>query len=187
MRRRLTILGCALAVLVVAWAVPVIALNAIQNKHEVDSMELVVENPDAYPLLEPLNWTDQKIAPSADGVDARSWTSGRVEVIERVHRYSSSISALYAFSTQDPTFVSERSARPTTAEPPSGLRADQAEIFCSDFIAKNGSHNKCDAWGAWLRYGQYTVYLAITHAVLSEADFAAITRRTDAVVNRALL
>jgi hypothetical protein len=121
MRRRLTILGCALAVLVVAWAVPVIALNAIQNKHEVDSMELVVENPDAYPLLEPLNWTDQKIASGADGVDARSWTSGRVEVIESVHRYSSSISALYAFSTQDPTFVSERSARPTTAEPPSGF------------------------------------------------------------------
>jgi hypothetical protein len=187
MRRQLTILASALAVLVVAWAVPVIALNAIQNKHAVDSRELVVDNPDTYPFLGPLKWTDQKIAPDAEGDYARFWTSGKVELTEKVHRYSSSISALYAFSTQDPLFVYERYARATTAAAPRGLRADQAEIFCTDFTAKNGSHNRCNAWGAWLRYGQYTVYLAISHAVLSEADFASITRRADAVVNRALL
>lgn len=184
--RRLKILGCALAVLVVAWAVPIIALNAIENKHAVDPRELIVDSPNAYPSLKQLTWTDE-VASDAVGVYTRSWSSGEVGLLERVHRYGSPISALYAFSTQDPVFVYERKAQIPTYNAPSGLRADQAEIFCTDFISERGFRDKCLAWGAWLRYGQYTVYVAITNVLFSEADFASITQRVDAVANRSFL
>jgi hypothetical protein len=187
MRRRLIILGCVLAVLIVAWAVPIVALNAIENKHAVPARELVVDDPSTYPSLKPMKWTDQKIAPDVEGVYARSWASGKIRLLERVHRYGSSIGAFYAFSTQDPLFVYERGTRIVTAQPPSGLRADQAEFFCVDFASKHGSGHKCFAWSAWLRYGQYTVYVAIANMVLSEADFASIMQRVDADVDRALL
>ncbi len=187
MRRRLIIVGCVLAVLTAAWAVPVIALNAIQNKHNVDARELVVDDPATYPLLKPLKWTDRGIASDAEGVYARSWASGKVRLFEKVHRYGSSIGAFYAFWTQDPLFAYERRARILTAQPPSSLRADQAELFCADLTFKHGSGHKCFGWGAWLRYGQYTVYIAIANMVLSEADFSSIMQRVDAVIDRALV
>lgn len=184
--RRLKILGYALAVLIVAWAVPIIALNAIENKHAVDPRGLIVDSPSAYPSLKHLAWTDQ-VASDAEGVYTHSWSSGQVRLLERVHRYGSSISALYAFSTQDPVFAYERNAQIPTYSPPSGLRADQVEVFCADFISKRGFRDKCLAWGAWLRYGQYTVYVAITNVIFAEADFVSIAQLADAVVNRALL
>jgi hypothetical protein len=134
-----------------------------------------------------LKWTDRGIASDAEGVYARSWASGKVRLFERVHRYGSSIGAFYAFWTQDPLFVYERRARILTAQPSSSLRADQAELFCADLTSKRGARHKCIAWGAWLRYGQYTVYIAIANMVLSEAEFAAIIGRADAAVDRALL
>jgi hypothetical protein len=187
MRRWLKILAFALAVLIVGWAGPVIALNVIENRHSVDPRELIRDNPETYPLLKPLRWTDKLIVPNAEGVYVHSWTSGKVRLVETVHRYSSSLSALYAFSTQDPLLVRKWAAETVTSNPPSGLRADQVEVFCSHLISKPGTPHKCNAWNAWLRYGQYTMYIAITNAVLSGADFTVITRRVDAVVNRALL
>ena len=187
MRRRLKILACVLAVLVVAWAGPVFAVNVIQNKHTVDPRALISDNPENYPLLKPLKWTEQKIVANADGVYVRSWSSGKVHLVERVHQYASSISALYAFSTQDPALVHEAAAAAAAANPPSGLRADQAELFCSQLFPEQGHSQKCVAWNAWLRYGQYTVYFGISNAILSGADFASIIQRVDAGVNRALL
>jgi hypothetical protein len=182
--RWVKILGCALAVLVVAWAVPIIALNAIENKHAVDPRGLIVDNPRAYPSLKPRKWIDQ-VASGSEGVYTRSWSSGQVRLLESVHRYGSSISAVYAFSTQDPVFAYERKVQTPLANQPAGLRADQVEIFCADFISTRGFRDKCLAWGAWLRYGQYTVYIAIKNAILSEAEFASITQRADAVANQA--
>jgi len=187
MRRRLKVLAFVLAVLVVAWAVPVLVVNVIENKHTVDPRELIRDNPENYPLLKPLKWTDQKIVPSADGVYVRSWSSGKVRLVERVHQYGSSISALYTFSTQDPLLVHEAAVAAVAANPPPGLRADQAELFCSHLVSEHGHSQKCVAWNAWLRYGQYTVYFGISNAILSGADFASITQRVDAGVNRALL
>jgi hypothetical protein len=186
MRRRLKILACVLAVLVVAWAIPVLVVNVIENKHTVDPRELIRDSPENYPLLEPLKWTDHKIVPNANGVYARSWTSGRVHLVERVHQYGSSISALYAFSTQDPALVNAAAAA-VAANPPSGLGADQAELFCSHLVSEHGHSQECMAWNAWLRYGQYTLYFGISNAILSEADFASIAQHVDAGVNRALL
>jgi hypothetical protein len=187
MRRWLKILACALATLIVAWAGPVIALNVIENRHSVDPRELIRDNPATHPLLKPLRWTDKQIVPDAEGVYAHSWTSGKIRLLETVHQYGSSLSALYAFSTQDPVLADKRATETVTAKPPSGLRADQVEVFCSHLISKRGTGHKCFTWNAWLRYGQYTVYIAITNAVLSSADFAVITRQVDAVVDRALL
>jgi hypothetical protein len=187
MRRRLKILACVFAVLVVAWAVPVLVVNVIENKHTVDPRELIRDNPENYPILKQLKWTDQKIVPTADGVYVRSWSSAKVHLVERVHQYGSSISALYAFSTQDPTLVHEAAAAAAAANPPSGLRADQAELFCSHLVSDHGHSQKCVAWNAWLRYGQYTLYFGISNAILSGADFASIAQRVDAGVNRALL
>lgn len=187
MRRWLKILTCALAVLIVAWAGPVIALNVIENKHTVDPRELVRESPEAHPLLKQLKWTVQKTDADVKGVYARSWDSGKVRLIERVHQYGSPISALYTFSTQDPLLAHEARATTVAANPPPGLRADQAEVFCSHLVPGRGHTKKCVAWNAWLRYGQYTVYVGLANAILSSADFAVITQRVDAVVNRALL
>jgi hypothetical protein len=187
MRRWLKLLAFALAVLVVAWAGPVIALNVIENRHSVDPRELIRDNPETYPFLKSLKWTDEKISTDAEGVYAHSWTGGKVRLVQRVHRYGSSLSALYAFSTQDPLLARKWAGETVMANPPSGLRADQVEVFCSHLISKPRTPHKCFAWNAWLRYGQYTMYIAITNAVLSGADFAVITRRVDAVVNRALL
>ena len=187
MRRRLKILACALAILVVAWAVPVLVVNVVENRHTVDPRELISENPENYPLLKPLKWTETKLVPNADGVYVRSWSSGKVRLVERVHQYGSSISALYAFSTQDPALGRDAAAAAAATDPPSGLGADQAELFCSRLVSEHGHSHKCVAWNAWLRYGQYTVYFGISNAILSGPDFAAITKRVDAGVNRALL
>ncbi len=187
MRRRLKILACALAILVVAWAVPVLVFNVVENRHTVDPRELISDNPENYPLLQPLKWTEKNIVPNADGVYVRSWSSDKVRLVERVHQYGSSISALYAFSTQDPALVHDAAVAAAAADPPSGLRADQAELFCSRLVSEHGHSQKCVAWNAWLRYGQYTVYFGISNATLSGADFASITQRVDAGVNRALV
>jgi hypothetical protein len=187
MRRWLKILVGTLAVLIVAWAGPVIVLNVIENRHAVDPRELIRDSPGTYPLLKPLKWTTEQTVPDAEGVYAQSWTSGRIRVLARVQQYGSSISALYAFSTQDPLVVHEPAAAAVAANPPPGLRADQAELFCSHLVSEHGHSQKCLAWNAWLRYGQYTVYVGVANAILSGADFAAITQHVDAFVNRALL
>lgn len=187
MRRRLKILACVLAVLVVAWAVPILVVNVIENKKSVDPRELIRDSPASYPILGPLKWTGQKVVPNADGVYVRSWSSGRIRLIQGVHQYGSSISAFFAFSTQGPLLVHDATAAAVGADPPSGLRADQAALFCSHLALKRGHSQKCVAWNAWLRYGQYTVYFGISNATISGADFASITQHVDAGVDQALL
>jgi|SRR5215475_11867489 len=187
MRRRVVIMIGTIFVLLLAWVLPVAVFNLVQNRHTVPAQAILVHNPNAYPFLAELEWKNLRTGPDTEAVYDRAWTSGMVRLTERAQRYGSTLSATYAYGLQDPLLAQHRNPPTLGGNPPPGLRADQVELYCSRFVHKHGpSLGKCFGWVAWMRYGQYTVYLSVSRAVLSRADFYAIMRHADAVVTQRL-
>ena len=60
-----------MAVLTVAWVVPVVAVNAIESRHSVDIRQLIVNDPQAYPALARHDWQDLSIGPNTAGAYGR--------------------------------------------------------------------------------------------------------------------
>jgi hypothetical protein len=185
MGRRLRLVVLALAVLTVAWVVPVVAVNAIENRHSVDIRQLIVNDPRAYPALARHDWQDLSIDPNTAGAYGRTWSSGKIRLAQTVHKYNSTAGALVAYSEHDPLLTHRpKEVAVSTAFIPE-LTADQAQISCDQYTKKKGKL-RCDMWRAWMRYGQYTVDIFVKNVIMTAPEFISITKQANTVMSRAV-